>query len=205
MLGNNMFAYCANSPVVHKDSTGNAIETVFDIISLGASIAEVAVNPADPWAWVGLIGDLADVAIPCVGGLGEAVRALRAADVIDDTLDIAKITQNTLKKISAVANAISLGGENFVYTADMKKQLGVLEYVGISNDFDRRKNEWKGIRDIEKYLFDLDRDTARFAEQAVITLFGKGGNNTLSNIRNSIGARGKLIDDFKTFMNILFE
>ena len=205
LLGNNMFTYCGNSPVVQKDSSGNAIETVFDIISLGASIAEVAVNPADPWAWVGLIGDLADVAIPCVGGLGEAVRALKAADAIDETLDIAKITQNTLKKISAVANAISLGGENFVYTADMVNQSGVLEYVGITNDFDRRKHEWKGIRDIDKYLDNLDRDTARFTEQAVITLIGKGGNNTLSNIRNSIGAKGKLIDGFKTFMNILFD
>ena len=71
-----MFAYCANNPVIYQDSSGHAIETVFDIISLGASIVDVAVNPWDPWAWLGLIGDAADVALLGVGGLGEAVRVL---------------------------------------------------------------------------------------------------------------------------------
>ncbi len=50
LTGNNMFAYCGNNPVDHKDATGAFWETVFDVLSLGASVVEVALNPTDPWA-----------------------------------------------------------------------------------------------------------------------------------------------------------
>ena len=73
----NFFSYCDNNPVVRRDAQGNAWETVFDIISLGASITEVAVNPTDPWAWLGLVGDVVDVAVPFVGGIGEATKTLK--------------------------------------------------------------------------------------------------------------------------------
>ncbi len=187
LLGNNMFAYCNNNPVIHQDSSGRALETVFDIISLGASIAQVTVNPTDPWAWIGLIGDVADVAIPCVGGLGEAIRMLKAIDAIDDTVDAVRITQNTLAVISNTAYAISTGGD-FVYSAF---DGGNLEYVGITNSFDRRKSEWSSIREIEPFVDNVDRNTAHYVEQTVITLFGKGGPDGLSNIRNSIGVNDK--------------
>ena len=202
LLGNNMFAYCNNNPVVRQDSTGTAFETVFDIISLGASIADVAINPADPWAWIGLIGDIADVAIPCVGGLGEAVRALKAINAIDDSVDVIKITKNTLETISTAAHALSSGGE-FVYLSYKEGMDGVLEYVGITNSFDRRRREWAGTRDIEKYVSGVDRNTARYAEQTVISLFGKD-NNILSNRRNSIGKNGRLIDGYVDFFKSLF-
>ena len=204
MLGNNAFAYCINNPVIYRDTGGTAIETVFDIISLGASIADVAINPTDPWAWIGLIGDVADVAIPCVGGLGEAVRALKSVNALDKSVDIAKITQNTLEVISTVAHTVSTG-EQFVYTADIVNQKGILEYVGITNDYSRRKNEWSQWRTINEYITGVDRTTARCAEQAVITLFGKGGNNTLSNIRNSIGKKSKIYTNYVDFMLKLFK
>ena len=194
LLGNNPFAYCANSPVIHKDSSGNALETVFDLISLGASIAEVAVNPADPWAWVGLIGDIADVAIPCVGGLGEAVRALRAVDAIDDSVDLVKMTQKTLEVVSTAAAVASLGGPNSVYVSYQSESHKMLEYVGITNDFDRRYHEWEGTRTIFEHASGLDRETARYAEQTLITLVGEKGDD-LSNRINSIGKKGKLYDD----------
>ena len=197
-----MFAYCANNPVIYQDSTGTAIETVFDIISLGASIVDVAVNPWDPWAWLGLLGDIADVAIPCVGGLGEAVDALKAMNIIDDSVDVAKVTENTLNAISTAANAASTGGE-FVYTAYQTSQSTSLEYVGITNDFGRRKAEWKNVRQIEEYISDVDRDTARCAEQTIISLFGRNGN-TLSNVRNSIGKNGRLKKQFVDFFTSLF-
>ena len=57
ILGNNMFAYCNNNPVIYRDSSGNALDTVIDVISLFSSIVAVAQNPNDPWAWVGLAGD----------------------------------------------------------------------------------------------------------------------------------------------------
>ena len=199
MLGNNSFSYCNNNPIIHRDSHGTSVETIFDLISLGASIADVAVNPWDPWAWLGLLGDLADVAIPCVGGLGEAVDVLKAMNVIDESVDAVKLTENTLEVISTTANLLSSGNE-YVYTSS---QGDMLEYVGITNDFGRRKTEWSDIRKIDKYISSVDRDTARLAEQTVISLFGRNGN-TLSNIRNSIGKRGRLSGDFEKFFKSFF-
>lgn len=87
-----MFAYCNNNPVNHHDSTDNALDTIFDLVSLASSIVESAVNPGDPWAWAGLAGDLVDVVIPFVGGAGETVRAIsKAIDIIDDTHDTARV------------------------------------------------------------------------------------------------------------------
>ena len=84
-----MFAYCCNNPVHFKDTTGHWVETVFDLISLGISVVEVVINPADPWAWAGLAGDALDL-IPFVTGLGEGVKGMRVvakgADLADDAL-----------------------------------------------------------------------------------------------------------------------
>ena len=90
----NLFVYCGNNPIVREDASGHAWETIWDIVSLGTSIAEVAANPVDPWAWAGLIGDVVDVAVPFVGGLGEAVDVVktvsRVVDKGDDIIDAAK-------------------------------------------------------------------------------------------------------------------
>ena len=84
-----MFAYCCNNPVTREDPDGEAFDTVFDILSLGASIADVISNPRDPWAWAGLAGDVIDVAVPFVTGVGEVTRAAKVAketaEVVDDT------------------------------------------------------------------------------------------------------------------------
>lgn len=112
-LGHNAFAYCGNNPANRADADGDAWETVIDILSLGVSTLELIENPDDIWAWAGFAGDLADVLIPFVGGIGEVTRAVSAvangADVVDDiydtakTLDIAKIattgTPNQIGKI----------------------------------------------------------------------------------------------------------
>ena len=46
-------------------------DTIFDIVSLCFSIGDVITNPIDPWAWVGLAGDIIDL-VPFVTGVGEA-------------------------------------------------------------------------------------------------------------------------------------
>ena len=50
ILSTNMFAYCENNPVMGVDYTGEFLDTVFDVVSLCISVAEVVANPADPWA-----------------------------------------------------------------------------------------------------------------------------------------------------------
>ncbi len=99
ILGNNMFAYCQNNPIIFHDSEGTAIETVFDVLSLIASAVEVAVNPTDIGAWIGLVGDTVDL-IPFVTGVGETVRALRTASKIADGSDIVIDTYRNVKKVA---------------------------------------------------------------------------------------------------------
>ena len=95
----NLYAYCDNNPVVRKDSNGYAWETVFDVVSLGFSVAEVVANPIDPWAWAGLLGDVVDVVVPFVGGLGETVDVVKTASIVidkgDDIIDVAKSIRRT--------------------------------------------------------------------------------------------------------------
>lgn len=93
----NLFIYCCNNPTILKDSSGLAFETIWDAISLGASVVEVIGNPFDPWAWIGLAGDAADLLIPFVGGIGETTRALKAAsnaaELLDNAADASKATR----------------------------------------------------------------------------------------------------------------
>ena len=90
----NLYAYCDNNPVVRVDHGGQFWETVFDVISLGASIVEVCINPSDPWAWAGLAGDAIDL-IPFVTGVGEVTRAVKTIDKVTDTVQIAKAVDFT--------------------------------------------------------------------------------------------------------------
>ena len=94
VLGHNAYAYCGNNPVVRADHRGQFWETIFDIISLGASIVEVCLNPSDPWAWAGLAGDAIDL-IPFVTGVGEVTRAVKTVDKVTDTVQIAKAVDFT--------------------------------------------------------------------------------------------------------------
>ena len=79
IIGHNMYAYCSNNPVMYGDDTGQFLDIVFDVLSLAGSIVEVVKNPSDPMNWVALAGDIADVAIPCAGGVGETTRAIATA------------------------------------------------------------------------------------------------------------------------------
>ena len=101
--GCNTFAYCGNNPVIRIDFGGNFWETIFDVVSLGASIVEVCVNPVDPWAWAGLVGDTLDL-IPFVTGIGEATRAVKSTvKVVEKSTDVI----DSAKKLYKTADAAS--------------------------------------------------------------------------------------------------
>ena len=110
-----MFAYCNSNPVTHYDSTGTALDTIFDIISLGTSIAEVVINPADPWAWAGLLGDVADVAIPFVGGIGEAIDSMKlvkgAVKNSDNIVDAAKSVRKLVSESTGAYEIVYKSGK----------------------------------------------------------------------------------------------
>ncbi len=95
--GLNLYAYCGNNPVIYADPSGHWIETVFDLFSLGASFVEVVINPANPWAWAGLVGDAVDL-LPFVTGVGEGVRATKMVKYADDVIDA---SYETIKFVKA--------------------------------------------------------------------------------------------------------
>jgi len=97
-----MFAYCGNNPVSRTDSSGEAWETALDVVSLLWSIAEVAANPTDFWAWASMSGDLVDVMIPFVGGIGETVKALSTLNKASEAAEAASDFSKGLKQINDV-------------------------------------------------------------------------------------------------------
>ena len=102
---NNLYVYCANNPVWYCDTAGNVFETVFDIVSLGVSIAEAIDNPKNTEAWVSVFADTVDL-IPFVTGVGEVTRAVRIADAVGDAADTIHDVQ---KATDAVGEAASKG------------------------------------------------------------------------------------------------
>ncbi len=98
LLSTNMFAYCENNPVIGVDYSGDIFETIFDVITLGASVVEVIDNPSDPWAWGGLLGDAIDL-IPFVCGVGESVRGIKTTKkIVDESKNIVKTTVKSSTK-----------------------------------------------------------------------------------------------------------
>jgi len=105
----NLFAYCGNNPVNRKDTNGYAWETIWDAISLAASAIEVVANPYDPWAWIGLAGDLTDILIPFVGGIGETTRAFKAASQASEMIDTASDVKKGWKVGEDITDLTSAG------------------------------------------------------------------------------------------------
>ena len=110
ILGYNMFAYCGNNPITRKDDGGEFWETVFDVVSLAFSVADVIKNPDDVGAWIGLAADAVDL-IPFVTGVGEVTRAVRTVDNIADTVDNIVDTADNLLDTSKVAKTASITTE----------------------------------------------------------------------------------------------
>ena len=60
-------------------------------------MVEVVINPANPWAWAGLIGDAVDL-LPFVTGVGEGIRATKMVKYADDVIDA---SYGTIKFVKA--------------------------------------------------------------------------------------------------------
>lgn len=125
--------YCGNNPIDRVDLSGDFWESPIDVITLGASIIEVAVNPTDIWAWAGLVGDAVDL-LPFVTGVGEMTRAVKtvskAVDKTDDIADIAKHLRKTDDLVKKARKAT--GSYEIIYSSGKN-------YVG-KGSFDRAVN-----------------------------------------------------------------
>ena len=165
-----MFAYCNNNPVIYQDSSGYAVETVWDIASLGFSIAEVIINPYDVWNWVGLAGDVADVLIPFVGGIGEATRAVKVATQATEILDTASDVKKGWKVGEDITNLTKAGNVpswSTIRSRYWKNKAHYFEADYSTNDLERMK---KGLAplvenvDGKKYPMELHHPNGRKGE-----------------------------------------
>ena len=119
-----MFVYCGNNPIARIDTSGKAFETPLDVASLILSAAELAANPTDLWAIASFSGDLLDVLLPVVTGLGETIRAFKAADSISDAVSYtAKVTKQ-MEKASDLFHSFPTTIDSIV---DMTKTEPLLE------------------------------------------------------------------------------
>ncbi|MBQ6862975.1 MAG: hypothetical protein IJO14_01930 [Clostridia bacterium] len=110
----NLYAYCDNNPVVRKDASGYAWETVFDVFFLSVSIVDLIYDPYDLWNWAGVIGDVIDL-IPVVTGVGEITRSIKTVDYVidcaDSTVDFGKSANIAKVATSGSVNNIGKIGE----------------------------------------------------------------------------------------------
>ena len=179
-----MFSYCNNSPITLKDQYGDTPETVFDIISLGSSVLDVVLNPTDPWAWAGLIGDAADVVIPFVGGIGEAVDTMRFANGVvqntDKVIDAAKAIKQSVSTSTGAYEIIFKSGKNYVgkgsfdraITSAMEhiKKISLNNYMGdevVSITWKKCVNEREAF--ISEFLMQINGRGVLSADQAADT------------------------------------
>ncbi len=131
MTTQNLFQYCSNNPVMHVDTSGHALESIFDVATLCISIVDVIANPTDPWAWLGLAGDIVDL-VPFVTGVGEVARGLKIAnrtiDAVDAAYDVARNVDNVADAVSSgrkVTNAIPpTNGKGYDTFKQLKNALG---------------------------------------------------------------------------------
>jgi hypothetical protein len=187
-----MFAYCGNNPIVRQDTDGQAFETVWDIVSLGFSIVDVIASPTDIWAWISLGGDLIDVLIPFMGGIGETAKAISISLKIADGFgNLSKASEFGIKSYNALRKQLKGTGlqAHHIIEQRLVKHLGInvgemLSVAVTPAEHQKFTNAWREIfkygtnyseleiEDIWKAAQTIYKDYPELLEAARKTLFG---------------------------------
>ena len=124
------------------DSGGQFWEAAFDVISLGASIVEVCINPTDIWAWAGLVGDAVDL-IPFVTGVGEVTRAVKTTvKVVDKATDVVDTAKTIYKTADAASDIRKATGSYEILYKSGKNYIGKGGFNRAINSAMRNANEY---------------------------------------------------------------
>jgi RHS repeat-associated protein len=105
------YSYVNNSPLNYTDPTGHFLESFLDIASIAYDIYDISQNGLNWGSGLSLAADVVSLILPGVTGGGMAVRALskvddvgNAANIIDNTLDIANTSEILAEALHAVDN-----------------------------------------------------------------------------------------------------
>ena len=129
----NQYTYCGNSPIICRDALGGWWDTIFDIVSLAVSVAEVIANPVDVTNWVGLIGDVVDVAVPFISGVGETARAARTSiTVVSEIMETGKNAERVADAVDPMIDAAKRLKRAAPDNSDLKTATGT--YVILFDD-----------------------------------------------------------------------
>jgi RHS repeat-associated protein len=81
----NRYAYVRNNSLRYVDPDGRAVETLWDLASLGLSAKAVWQNPTSGWNWLSLGADAVSVLGPGLPAIGTVIRGASRADHVIDT------------------------------------------------------------------------------------------------------------------------
>ena len=145
---------------MRTDKGGQFWGTAFDVVSLALSIYDVADNPSDVWAWIGLVGDVVDL-LPIVSGVGEATDLIRATTKVDDVVDAVDDVHDTTKAIDRI-------GEATTKTTKMMEGACFVEGTLISTE-----SGLVSIDNIEvgMYVYAYDTNTLKLSLKKVVNVF----------------------------------
>ena len=199
-VGLNLFAYCRNDPINFFDYTGRWVDVVIDLVFLFIGIVDYLNDPTEEKAaW--LCVDMLLTAIPAV----PAVSGLRHFSKVDDVIDITKFfgkidnvtdASHVINKVDDALEISSKRIDEITHTVYTSKQNGVVNYVGRTNNLNRRTYQHKlanrGIYP-QRIASNLTIKQARGLEQVLIEYYKPTGK--LLNKINSISKNNPIYDE----------
>lgn len=168
LLSYNMFAYCGNNPVCRIDSNGDFWDTVFDVVSVVMSVADVVANPANPIAWASLAADVVSLAVPGFTGGGAVVKAVTKTD---DVIESARALYYAADKTSDIRAAtgsyeiIFKSNKNYVGKGGFKRAINSAKRISKNGDevvsISWKKAENEKAAFIDEYKMQLKNEVGR--------------------------------------------
>lgn len=157
LLSHNMFAYCQNNPVIHKDDSGYWLDTALDAASLAYSIAKFIKRPTQANAKAIAI-DVALLLIPGVSSMG--IKAISKLSIVKKLTGKIRYMSKarTAKNIKrAIAGGICFTGDTIVKVENGDKQIKDIKVGDQVYSKDPKTGE-KGLKKVKTvYVNETDK------------------------------------------------
>ncbi len=185
------YAFCNNNPVNYIDPDGEAVETLWDIASIGMGVRSFVKNIKSGNVR-GAVGDAVGIAVDAVaaavpfvpGGVGAVRAGAKAVNAIDNAADVAKGVGNVADNATDAAKTAASFSDGKTYVTYTKVNpktgevysgrasgYGTPEEVVANRDRNHHMNE-KGFEKAKLDMYSTNPDAIRGREQQLIELNG---------------------------------